>query len=106
MLVLPYLHPLVLARQLATLDQLSQGRLVVGVGVGSLPDENAALGVPYKGRGRYADEFLEVLDRVVARQDREDRGLLHAVSLISAQNHVADPVTSGITAGSSTGTTA
>ena len=63
-LVLPYLHPMVLARQLATLDQLAQGRLVVGVGVGSLPDENEAMGVPYKTRGRYADEFLEVLVRL------------------------------------------
>jgi len=60
-LVLPYLHPMVLARELATLDHLAQGRLVVGVGVGSLPDENEALGVSYKTRGAYADEFLRVL---------------------------------------------
>ncbi|MCP4903879.1 MAG: TIGR03619 family F420-dependent LLM class oxidoreductase [bacterium] len=60
-LVLPYLHPMVLARELATLDHLSEGRLVVGVGVGSLPSENAALGVPYKTRGAYSNEFIEVL---------------------------------------------
>lgn len=60
-LVLPYLHPMVLAKELATLDHLSGGRLVVGVGVGSLPEENAALGVPYASRGAYANEFLEVL---------------------------------------------
>lgn len=63
-LVLPYLHPMVLARELATLDQLAQGRLVVGVGVGSLPDENEAMGVPYATRGRHADEFLEVMHRL------------------------------------------
>ena len=51
-LVLPYLHPATLAKQLATLDHLSKGRLVVGVGVGSLPEENAALNVPYAERGR------------------------------------------------------
>ncbi len=65
-LVLPYLHPMVLARELATLDHLSDGRLVVGVGVGSLPDESAALGVPYKTRGAYSNEFLEVLKRLWA----------------------------------------
>ncbi|MDX1382255.1 MAG: LLM class F420-dependent oxidoreductase [Thermoanaerobaculia bacterium] len=63
-LVIPYLHPMVLAKELATLDHLSGGRLIVGVGVGSLPEENAALGAPYASRGSYADEFLEVLRRL------------------------------------------
>ncbi len=60
-LVLPYLHPVNLAKQLATLDHLSKGRLLVGVGVGSLPEENAALGVPYHERGAFTDEFLMVM---------------------------------------------
>ncbi|MXW50691.1 MAG: LLM class F420-dependent oxidoreductase [Gammaproteobacteria bacterium] len=60
-LVMPYLHPMSLAKQLATLDHLSGGRLVVGLGVGSLPEENAALGVPYESRGAFCNEFLEVL---------------------------------------------
>lgn len=60
-LVLPYLHPVTLAKQLATMDHLSKGRLVVGVGVGSLPEENAALNVPYAERGAFTDEFLAVL---------------------------------------------
>ncbi|MFT7651566.1 MAG: putative F420-dependent oxidoreductase [Limisphaerales bacterium] len=60
-LVMPYLHPMVLAKELATLDCLSRGRLVVGLGAGSLPDENVALGVPYESRGRYCNEFLQVM---------------------------------------------
>lgn len=60
-LVLPYLHPMVLAKSLATLDQLSGGRVIAGVGVGSLPEENAALGVGYDDRGRFADESIEVM---------------------------------------------
>ena len=60
-LVMPYLHPMVLAKELATLDHLSGGRLTIGVGVGSLPEENAALGVAYDSRGAYSNEFLEVL---------------------------------------------
>ena len=67
-LVMPYLHPMALAKQLATLDHLSNGRLVVGLGAGSLPEENAALGVPYESRGRYCNEFLAVL-KVLWTQD-------------------------------------
>lgn len=63
-LVLPYLHPMVLAKSLATLDQLSGGRVIAGVGVGSLPEENAALGVGYDDRGRFADESIEVMTKL------------------------------------------
>ena len=63
-LVMPYLHPMVLAKELATLDHLSGGRLVVGLGVGSLPEENEVLGSDYAGRGRYSDEFIEVMLRL------------------------------------------
>ena len=60
-LVMPYLHPMVLAKQLATLDQLSDGRLVIGLGAGSLPAENALLNVPYENRGTYCNEFIQVM---------------------------------------------
>jgi len=60
-LVLPYLHPMVLAKQLATLDQLSAGRVIAGVGVGSLPEENEALGVGYDQRGAESDEALDIM---------------------------------------------
>ena len=72
-LVLPYLHPMVLAKELATLDHLSGGRLTVGVGVGSLPEENAALGVAYDSRGDYCNEFLEVMRRLWT----DDRASFH-----------------------------
>ena len=60
-LVLPYLHPMVLAKTLATLDVLSGGRVIAGVGVGSLPEENAALSVDYLRRGLYTDESIQVM---------------------------------------------
>ncbi len=60
-LVMPYLHPMALAKQAATLDRFCGGRLTLGLGVGSLPEENAALGIPYRSRGRYSDEFLQVV---------------------------------------------
>ncbi len=60
-LVLPYLHPMPLAKQLATIDVLSGGRLDLGVGVGAMPEENEALGSDYHTRGAVADECIDVL---------------------------------------------
>ncbi len=60
-LVLPYLHPMPLAKQLATIDVLSGGRLDLGVGVGAMPEENEALGIDYGTRGALGDECIDVL---------------------------------------------
>ncbi|MEM7097628.1 MAG: LLM class F420-dependent oxidoreductase [Pseudomonadota bacterium] len=73
-LVMPYLHPMALAKQLATLDQLSNGRLIVGLGAGSLPEENEALGVPYASRGRYCNEFLQVMRKLWTEDDVTFKG--------------------------------
>jgi probable F420-dependent oxidoreductase len=54
-------NPLLAARQAVSLDRLSDGRLVLGVGVGWLESEFAALGVPYRERGRRTDEAIAVL---------------------------------------------
>ena len=63
-LILPQRNPLVLAKELATLDQLSGGRVELGIGVGWLQEEFEALGVPWEARGRRNDEYLEVLRTV------------------------------------------
>ena len=63
-LVLPMRHPLPLAKELATLQNLSQGRLILGAGVGWLEAEFAALGVPFKERGRRMDEGLALMHAV------------------------------------------
>lgn len=60
-LVLPYRHPLLVARMATNLDQLSRGRLVLGVGVGWSRQEFDALGVPFAERGRLTDEYLSTL---------------------------------------------
>ncbi|WP_423920829.1 LLM class F420-dependent oxidoreductase [Candidatus Poriferisodalis sp.] len=73
-LVMPYLHPMVLAKELATLDRLSGGRLVVGLGVGSLPEENALLGVGYDDRGALSNEFIEVLDLLWTQSSADFEG--------------------------------
>jgi probable F420-dependent oxidoreductase len=60
-LVLPYRNPVVLAKQLATIDVMAEGRIIVGVGVGTLEVEYRALGVPFNRRGRLANEYLRVI---------------------------------------------
>ena len=61
---LPYHNPVLLARELGTIDVLSQGRLDVGLGVGWSPDEFEAIGVPMSGRGRRAEEALQVIEAI------------------------------------------
>jgi probable F420-dependent oxidoreductase len=60
-IVVPYRNPLVVAKMVATLDVLSQGRVIFGVGTGGAPDEFAALGVPSSQRGRRTDEYLRLM---------------------------------------------
>jgi probable F420-dependent oxidoreductase len=54
-------NPLVLAKEMASLDVLSGGRLILGVGAGYLQAEFDALGVPFEERGRRTDEYIRVL---------------------------------------------
>jgi probable F420-dependent oxidoreductase len=59
--VLPLRNPVITAKQIATLDALSGGRVILGVGVGWLSDEFAALGVPFSKRGRRHDSYLAAM---------------------------------------------
>jgi probable F420-dependent oxidoreductase len=63
-LVLPMRHPLPLAKELATLQNLSQGRLILGAGVGWMEAEFAALGAPFRERGRRMDEGIALMRAV------------------------------------------
>ena len=59
-IILPYRNPLVQAKMFASLDVLTGGRMICGVGVGWLEQEFDTLGVPYAERGPMSDEFLEI----------------------------------------------
>jgi len=59
--ILPQRNPLVLAKQAASLDVLSGGRLLLGVGAGYLEPEMRAVGVPMSERGRRTDEYIDAM---------------------------------------------
>ena len=73
-LVMPYLHPMVLAKEIATLDHLCNGRITLGLGVGSLPEENEILGAEYDNRGEYSNEFIQVLHQLWTQDEATFNG--------------------------------
>jgi probable F420-dependent oxidoreductase len=78
-LLMPYYQPIVLAKQLATLDLVSGGRLDVGLGLGWSRDEYEAVGVPFRDRGRRGDEFLRCLKAIWTEPEVEFRGEFYRV---------------------------
>ena len=68
-LILPQRNPLVLAKELATLDYLSSGRVTLGVGIGWLKEEFQALGVPFEKRGERTEEAVAAM-RALWSQER------------------------------------
>lgn len=67
-LVVPYRHPLLVARMAANLDALSGGRLVLGAGIGWAKQEFEALGVPFEQRGKLTSEYLRTIRAAWADQ--------------------------------------
>jgi probable F420-dependent oxidoreductase len=63
-LILPQRNPLVLAKEVASLDRLSGGRVELGIGVGWMREEFDALGVPFERRGARTDEYVDVMRRL------------------------------------------
>jgi probable F420-dependent oxidoreductase len=73
-MVLPYRHPLHWAKIAATIDQLSTGRLIMGVGVGWMEEEFRAMNVPFKERGKISDEQLRLLQSLWSEEHISFRG--------------------------------
>ena len=64
-LIVPYRNAVVTAKMISSLDALSGGRVVFGVGAGWVAAESAMLGVPFAERGAMTDEYLEAMQRAV-----------------------------------------
>ena len=73
-LVLPYHQPMRLAKTAATLDVMSGGRLLLGVGVGVIEQELNAMGSPYHERGAITDETIDILKRLWTEDEPSHQG--------------------------------
>lgn len=79
-LVLPYHHPLRLAKALATIDHLSGGRLNISIGVGHAEQEFASIGVPFERRGAITDEMLAAMNTLWTDPQAEHHGEFFQIS--------------------------
>jgi probable F420-dependent oxidoreductase len=73
-LIVPQRNPVVLAKELATLDMMSGGRMELGIGVGWLEEEFDAIGVPFAGRGARTDEYVAAMRALWADQPASFHG--------------------------------
>jgi len=84
-LVVPYRNPVVTAKMLATLDQMSGGRVILGAGVGWLEEEFRALASPpYAERGRVTDEYLQLMRECWTREPVRFDGRYYRMGEVSA----------------------
>ena len=73
-LILPQHQPVLAAKQIATLDHMSGGRVILGVGVGWMKEEFAALGVPFNERGARTDEYIAAMRELWAADQPTFKG--------------------------------
>ena len=73
-MILPLRNPVVLAKQLASIDVLSGGRLIFGIGIGNLEFEFNAVGMPFDHKGRRAEEALAAMKALWTMERAEFRG--------------------------------
>lgn len=72
-------NPVVLARRFATLDLLSSGRVIAGLGIGWSKDEYEVSGIPFEHRGQRADEFIQILKRIWTDEVVEFKGQFYSI---------------------------
>jgi probable F420-dependent oxidoreductase len=92
-LVLPYHHPLEIAKRYGTLDKISNGRVILGVGVGTLKEEFDLLAAPFEDRGPRSDDALRALRASLSQRIPEYHGPFYdfeglVVDPCAVQEHV------------------
>jgi probable F420-dependent oxidoreductase len=92
-LVLGYHHPLAIAKPYGTLDRVSNGRLILGVGVGSLREEFELLDAPFDDRGARADDAIRALRAAWAHPEPSYAGKYYAFDGFVVDPHAANPRT-------------
>ncbi len=83
-IILPQRNPVVLAKELASVDVLSNGRLIFGIGIGYLKPEFAAIGAPFDHKGPRSEEFLAAMIALWSMERPEFRGRYVAFGGVNA----------------------
>ncbi len=83
-IILPQRNPVILAKTLASVDVLSAGRLIFGIGVGYLKPEFDAIGVPFDHKGARSEEFLKAMIALWTMEKPEFRGRFVSFSGVNA----------------------
>lgn len=86
-IILPQHHPLILAKELASLDVLSNGRVIFGVGVSRAEPEFRAMGIPFEDRGRRTDEYLAAMRAIWSETKPAYHGQFVSFANIQAYPH-------------------
>ena len=73
-IILPYRNPIIVAKMIATLDILSEGRVIFGVGTGWMREEFDTLGVPHSERGRRTDEYIRIFKELWEKDEPRFEG--------------------------------
>jgi alkanesulfonate monooxygenase len=84
-LVLPLRHPVLLAKEIATIDQLSNGRYIFGVGPGWDPNEFAAVGTRISERGRRTDEIIAAVNELLTKENVTFSGEFYSFSNVTIE---------------------
>ena len=84
-IILPLRNPVVLAKQLASVDVVSGGRLIFGIGIGNLEVEFKAVGMPFDHKGRRAEEALAAMKALWSMEKPEFRGRFFSFSGVRAE---------------------
>src|SRR5882757_8749575 len=89
--LVPEHNPLVLAKTVATVDYLSGGRFILGVGIGWLAEEFQALGIPFERRGQRTREYVEVMRKLWTERSSSHQGeFVNFTNVLSYPKPVSD----------------
>ncbi|MGB7293727.1 MAG: LLM class F420-dependent oxidoreductase [Thermodesulfobacteriota bacterium] len=81
-LILPYRNPIVVAKMVSTIDVLSDGRVIFGVGPGWMEEEFDVLGIPFNERGKRADEYINIFKELWVKDEPQFDGEFYSFSKI------------------------
>ena len=84
-MILPLRNPVVLAKQLASVDVLSNGRLIFGIGIGNLEFEFNAVGMPFDHKGKRAEEMIAAMKALWTMDRAEYRGRFFSFGGVRAE---------------------